>query len=166
MARRSTSPAESTRSHLSAHGSSGPVPQHDGQGDHPHLGNDDTRNQIRSCPFDDGRSNCRYAELLFTSFGKYFLSLFSSFSTILADTLLPIQVGPKKRDFKVKDFKEKYEFDPAELVSSICQIYCNLGSVDAFCIAVSQDGRSYSPELFTLAESVLSESVIVQFFRF
>ncbi len=42
------------------------------------------------------------------------------------------------------------------MVSCICQIYCHLSAVDVFCTAVSQDGRSYSPQLFTLAEDVLS----------
>lgn len=37
----------------------------------------------------------------------------------------------------------------------ICQIYVNLKESDSFCLAVSQDGRSYSPQLFTLAEEVL-----------
>lgn len=31
-------------------------------------------------------------------------------------------------------------------------------SVDVFCSAVSQDGRSYSPQLFSLAEDVLSRT--------
>ncbi|XP_063221072.1 ubiquitin conjugation factor E4 A [Bacillus rossius redtenbacheri] len=63
-------------------------------------------------------------------------------------------VGPKKKNFKVKDQKE-YDFDPANTVLNICKIYVHLYSSEAFCIAVSQDGRSYSPQLFTLAEDVL-----------
>ncbi|XP_071438590.1 ubiquitin conjugation factor E4 A [Hetaerina americana] len=63
-------------------------------------------------------------------------------------------VGPKKKNFKVKDLAE-YEFKPASIVLDICQIYTHLGSSDAFCLAVSQDGRSYSPQLFSLAEDVL-----------
>ncbi|KAG8230258.1 hypothetical protein J437_LFUL009796 [Ladona fulva] len=54
----------------------------------------------------------------------------------------------------VKDLAE-YEFKPANIVLDICQIYTHLGSSDAFCLAVSQDGRSYSPQLFSLAEDVL-----------
>ena len=55
----------------------------------------------------------------------------------------------------MKDFGD-YEFDPAELVSVISQIYCHLGiRSDAFCSAVSRDGRSYTPQLFRLAEDVL-----------
>lgn len=54
----------------------------------------------------------------------------------------------------MKDQKE-YSFDPATTVLHICKIYVNLKSSDAFCLAISQDGRSYSPHLFELAEDVL-----------
>ncbi|CAH0391008.1 unnamed protein product [Bemisia tabaci] len=64
-------------------------------------------------------------------------------------------VGPKKKNFKVRDMKE-YKFDPANLVLNICKIYVHLGKNDSFCAAVSRDGRSYSPQLFSLAEQVLS----------
>lgn len=54
----------------------------------------------------------------------------------------------------MKDAKQ-YHFEPAETVLEICKIYINLHQNDAFCLAVSQDGRSYSPNLFALAEDVL-----------
>ncbi|KAJ8971505.1 hypothetical protein NQ314_000667 [Rhamnusium bicolor] len=63
-------------------------------------------------------------------------------------------VGPNKKNFKVRDAKD-YHFDPAGTVLEICKIYVNLKDSDAFCLAVSQDGRSYSPSLFPLAEDVL-----------
>lgn len=68
-------------------------------------------------------------------------------------------VGPRMKNLKVKDFSE-YEFKPQELVQNICRIYTNLGcantdAAQAFCMAVSRDGRSYSPELFPQAQSVL-----------
>uniref|UniRef100_A0A1L8DTB6 Ubiquitin conjugation factor E4 A n=1 Tax=Nyssomyia neivai TaxID=330878 RepID=A0A1L8DTB6_9DIPT len=63
-------------------------------------------------------------------------------------------VGPKKGTFKVKDKKE-FEFDPASTVLQICQIYVNLQECEEFCLAVSQDGRSYSHKLFEYAEQVL-----------
>ncbi|CAG9864352.1 unnamed protein product [Phyllotreta striolata] len=63
-------------------------------------------------------------------------------------------VGPNKKNFKVKDAKD-YHFEPAVTVLEICKIYVNLKSSASFCLAVSQDGRSYSPGLFTLAEDVL-----------
>lgn len=50
---------------------------------------------------------------------------------------------------------EKYSFDPINTVLNICKIYINLKESDAFCLAVSQDGRSYSPQLFKYAEDVL-----------
>lgn len=64
-------------------------------------------------------------------------------------------VGPNKKNFKVKDSKE-YSFEPASTVLDICNIYINLKESDAFCLAISQDGRSYSPNLFSLAEDVLA----------
>lgn len=68
-------------------------------------------------------------------------------------------VGPNKKNFKVKDQRE-YEFDPANTVLNICKIYVHLYESDSFCLAISQDGRSYSPQLFTLAEDVLGNDRI------
>ena len=66
-----------------------------------------------------------------------------------------LQVGPKKKDLKVKNFEE-FQFRPRELVANICRIYVNLGDEEEnFCRAVSCDGRSYSPSLFEQAESIL-----------
>ncbi|KAL5235405.1 hypothetical protein ACI65C_002815 [Semiaphis heraclei] len=67
-------------------------------------------------------------------------------------------VGPKKKNFKVKDMKE-YKFEPAEIVLNICMIYVHLGDSkngEAFCLAVSKDGRSYNPLLFKQAADVLA----------
>lgn len=50
---------------------------------------------------------------------------------------------------------EKYSFDPVDTVLNICKIYVNLKECDSFCLAISQDGRSYSPQLFNYAEDVL-----------
>ncbi|XP_066587978.1 ubiquitin conjugation factor E4 A [Prorops nasuta] len=63
-------------------------------------------------------------------------------------------VGPNKKNLKVKDQKE-YDFNPANLVLNICEIYINLSQSESFTLAVSQDGRSYSPDLFKLADNVL-----------
>lgn len=65
-------------------------------------------------------------------------------------------VGPKQRSFNVKD-KNEIEFKPHQMVSDITQIYLNLGHNEAFCMAVSADGRSYSPELFIKTNSVLQK---------
>ncbi|XP_014284725.1 ubiquitin conjugation factor E4 A [Halyomorpha halys] len=63
-------------------------------------------------------------------------------------------VGPNKKNLKVKDHEE-YMFNPGAIVKDICGIYIHLGSSTEFCSAVSKDGRSYSPQLFTLASDVL-----------
>ncbi|XP_076764676.1 ubiquitination factor E4A [Xylocopa sonorina] len=63
-------------------------------------------------------------------------------------------VGPNKKNLKVNGQKE-YAFNPANLVLNICEIYINLSQSESFTLAVSQDGRSYSPELFKLADNVL-----------
>lgn len=39
----------------------------------------------------------------------------------------------------------------------ICRIYINLEKCQGFCLAISQDGRSYSPQLFEYAEQVLGK---------
>ena len=67
-----------------------------------------------------------------------------------------LQVGPKQRDLKVKDVND-FEFKPRQLVSDITKIYMNLSDNDAFCRAVSGDGRSYSKELFPKAVHVLQK---------
>lgn len=54
----------------------------------------------------------------------------------------------------MKDKKE-FEFDPANTVLEICRIYINLQDCNEFCLAVANDGRSYSPELFQYAEQIL-----------
>ena len=69
---------------------------------------------------------------------------------------VPFQVGPRQRNFKVKD-KGEYEFKPEIIVSDITHIYLNLSNNEGFCKAVSGDGRSYSPELFPKAIHVLQK---------
>lgn len=51
--------------------------------------------------------------------------------------------------------KETFDFDPAFTVKQICTIYLNLKESDDFCLAITQDGRSYSPGLFKYAENTL-----------
>lgn len=53
--------------------------------------------------------------------------------------------------------KNEIEFKPHQMVSDITQIYLNLGDNEAFCMAVSADGRSYSSELFLKTNSVLQK---------
>ncbi|XP_053392702.1 ubiquitin conjugation factor E4 A-like [Mercenaria mercenaria] len=63
-------------------------------------------------------------------------------------------VGPRQKDFKVKD-KNEFEFKPGQLVSDITKIYLNLSKKEGFCEAVCGDGRSYSEKLFQQAIDVL-----------
>jgi len=67
---------------------------------------------------------------------------------------MSLQVGPKKKNLKVKNFEE-FQFRPRELVANICHIYVHLGDSAEFCRAVARDGRSYSHALFEQAELVL-----------
>ncbi|KAG5672378.1 hypothetical protein PVAND_002510 [Polypedilum vanderplanki] len=62
--------------------------------------------------------------------------------------------GPNQKRFKVQN-KQEYDFNPAHTVKEICQIYLNLKDCDEFCLAVTQDGRSYSSDLFKYAENTL-----------
>lgn len=48
-----------------------------------------------------------------------------------------------------------YVFRPGDVVHTICSIYVNFKDCDSFLSAVSQDGRSYSQDLFKRAENVL-----------
>lgn len=103
-----------------------------------------------------GRETIQILEMLTKEISAVFIhsTMVDRVASMLNYFLLHL-VGPKKREFKVKDFRD-YEFEPAALVSHICEIYCHLGSAEAFCSAVSLDGRSYSPQLFVQAEDVLS----------
>merc|ERR1712168_238303 len=50
------------------------------------------------------------------------------------------------------------DFDPAELVAIISKIYLNLQDVDEFCRKVTQDERSFRPELFDRLHEVLART--------
>jgi len=65
--------------------------------------------------------------------------------------------GPSRKDLKVADF-ERVDFDPAELVAIISKIYINLHNVDDFCKKVTQDERSFRPELFDRLHEVLART--------
>ena len=99
-----------------------------------------------------------HAFRLLTSELNYFFCetvLVDRIATMLNDFLLHL-VGSKQRNLKVNNFKE-VEFNPQDTVSTICDIYLNLGVNDEFCKAVCRDGRSYSKDLFQLAISVLEK---------
>ncbi|KAH8409884.1 hypothetical protein KR009_000296 [Drosophila setifemur] len=102
-----------------------------------------------------GRDTINLLKLLTTEIKSIFChnSMVNRIASMLNYFLLHL-VGPRKERFKVKDKKE-FEFDPALTVLEISHIYINLSSDDSFCLAVSQDGRSYSDQLFGFAETIL-----------
>lgn len=65
-------------------------------------------------------------------------------------------VGPKQRDYKVKDRRE-YEFRPEQIVSDIAHICVYLGRDENFCKAVLGETRSFSHSLFSQAVVVLNK---------
>jgi len=66
-------------------------------------------------------------------------------------------VGPRCNDLRV-DNKEKYHFNPRQLLSDVVQVYLNLGDQDTFIRAVAGDGRSYRKELFEHAAAICSRN--------
>ncbi|XP_017069952.2 ubiquitin conjugation factor E4 A [Drosophila eugracilis] len=102
-----------------------------------------------------GRDTINILKLLTTEIRSIFChnSMVDRIAAMLNYFLLHL-VGPRKERFKVKDKKE-FDFDPAQTVMEISHIYINLSADDSFCLAVSQDGRSYSEQLFGYAENIL-----------
>ena len=72
----------------------------------------------------------------------------------MLDYNLEALVGPKCNDLRVRN-PEKYRFNPKALLGEITGVYINLSSKAPFIEAIARDGRSYKPETFTLAISVL-----------
>lgn len=102
-----------------------------------------------------GRDTINFLKLLTSEIKSIFChnTMVDRITSMLNYFLLNL-VGPQKEKFKVKDKKE-FEFDPATTVLEICHIYINLSDSEAFCLAISQDGRSYSSQLFSYAETIL-----------
>lgn len=63
-------------------------------------------------------------------------------------------VGPRSQELKVED-PETYHFRPKELLAHVCRVYLHLAVSPAFAPAVAHDGRSYRPEVFAKAASIL-----------
>ncbi|XP_015600659.1 ubiquitin conjugation factor E4 A [Cephus cinctus] len=103
-----------------------------------------------------GRETIHTLKMLTTEITSIFChpTMVDRIASMLNYLLLQL-VGPNKKNLKVKDQKE-YDFNPANLVLNICEIYINLSKSETFTLAVSQDGRSYSSELFKLADNVLA----------
>ncbi|KAI1616566.1 ubiquitin conjugation factor E4 B [Exophiala viscosa] len=80
----------------------------------------------------------------------------------LADMLdynLDAMVGPKSSSLKVDNLAE-YNFNPKALLSEIVDVYLNLSEKENFILAVARDGRSYKPDNFFAAGSVLKRFVL------
>ncbi|KAI0061420.1 hypothetical protein BV25DRAFT_1805616 [Artomyces pyxidatus] len=75
----------------------------------------------------------------------------------MLDYNLDALVGPKCQDLRVKN-KEKYHFNPRQLLSDILQVYLNLGDQGEFVQAVAGDGRSYRKELFEKAAYIAARN--------
>ncbi|KAI9443115.1 ubiquitin elongating factor core-domain-containing protein [Lactarius indigo] len=65
----------------------------------------------------------------------------------MLDYNLDALVGPRCNDLVVEN-KEKYHFNPRQLLSDVVQVYLNLSNQPEFARAVAGDGRSYRKELF------------------
>ena len=72
----------------------------------------------------------------------------------MLDYNLDALVGPRCQELKVQN-KEKYKFNPKQLLSDIIQVYLNLSEQGEFARAVAADGRSYRKELFEQAADIL-----------
>jgi ubiquitin conjugation factor E4 B len=75
----------------------------------------------------------------------------------MLDYNLDALVGPRCNDLRVEN-KEKYHFNPRQLLSDVVQVYLNLDDQDAFIRAVAGDGRSYKKELFEQAAKICSKN--------
>jgi ubiquitin conjugation factor E4 B len=75
----------------------------------------------------------------------------------MLDYNLDALVGPRCNDLRVEN-KEKYHFNPRQLLSDVVQVYLNLDDQDAFIRAVAGDGRSYKKELFEHAAKICSKN--------
>jgi len=75
----------------------------------------------------------------------------------MLDYNLDALVGPRCNELRVKD-KDKYHFNPRQLLSDVVQVYLNLGDQNEFVRAVAGDGRSYRKELFESAADKCSNN--------
>src|SRR5229473_5099067 len=75
----------------------------------------------------------------------------------MLDYNLDALVGPRCNDLRVEN-KEKYHFNPRQLLSDVVQVYLNLGDQDAFIRAVAGDGRSYRKGLIEHAAKICSKA--------
>lgn len=66
-------------------------------------------------------------------------------------------VGPRCTDLKVQN-PEKYRFDPKKLLNDLVRVFLQLGNRKQFVLAVAKDTRSYDPQIFARACSILERN--------
>jgi ubiquitin conjugation factor E4 B len=71
----------------------------------------------------------------------------------MLDLNLALLTGPRSAELNVEG-RDKYRFDPKQLLSDILSIFLNLSSESAFIRAVAADERSYSLSLFQRAAGI------------
>jgi ubiquitin conjugation factor E4 B len=72
----------------------------------------------------------------------------------MLDYNLEALTGPKKANLKVET-PEEYGWDPKTMLSEISDVYLNLKDKASFIESVATDGRSYRPEYFATAATIL-----------
>ncbi|KAF2677222.1 ubiquitin conjugation factor E4 [Lentithecium fluviatile CBS 122367] len=72
----------------------------------------------------------------------------------MLDYNLEALVGPKKANLKVENPTE-YGWDPKIMLSEIADVYLNLKDKKSFIDSVATDGRSYRPEYFVTAVTIM-----------
>lgn len=71
----------------------------------------------------------------------------------MLDFNLSLLTGPRSAELNVDD-RDKYRFNPKQLLSDILSVYLNLSGESAFIRAVAVDERSYSLSLFQRAAGI------------
>jgi ubiquitin conjugation factor E4 B len=72
----------------------------------------------------------------------------------MLDYNLEALVGPKKANLKVENPGD-YGWDPRSMLSEIADVYLNLKDKKIFIDSVATDGRSYRPEYFVTAATIM-----------
>lgn len=71
----------------------------------------------------------------------------------MLDYNLELLAGPRSAEFNVEG-RDKYRFNPRELLGNILSVYLNLGGENEFVRAVATDERSYRLSLFQRAAGI------------
>lgn len=74
----------------------------------------------------------------------------------MLDYNLDALVGPRRKQLAVEN-PESYNFNPKQMLAEITDVFLNLKEKNSFIQAVATDGRSYKPENFTTAMSIMKK---------